>query len=282
MTSGNIKPLKSIGQHFIIDPQVVERIADAASIRQNDIILEIGPGTGNLTVELAKRAGLVVAVEKDNRLIDELKFRLKDFTNILLISDDILKFRLSDLLKYAQRIKVVANIPYYITTPLIMKLLASTRGAGGVPIIEEMVLTVQKEAALRLTARPGSKDYGLLTVTGDFYADSEILFDIQPECFQPAPHVVSSVVKIKPYDVLPYKIDDARMFFRIVKASFIKRRKTLANALAGSGSFRLRKDEIVEILNNAGIQEKQRGETLSYLKFIEIANSFSSKELLKK
>ncbi len=272
--------MAALGQHFIIDPQVVKRIADAASVRENDIILEIGPGTGNLTVELAKRAGFVIAVEKDDRLIDDLKVRLKNYANILLIPDDILKFQLSDLLKYAERIKIVANIPYYITTPLIMKLLASTRGAGNAPIIEEMVLTIQKEAALRLTARPGSKEYGLLSVTGDFYSDSQILFDIGPECFRPAPHIVSSVVKIKPYDVLPYEINDVRMFFRVVKASFIRRRKTLANALASSGSFRLRKEEIIQILNNAGIQDKQRGETLSYLKFIEIANSFSAIELL--
>ncbi|MFZ5985602.1 MAG: 16S rRNA (adenine(1518)-N(6)/adenine(1519)-N(6))-dimethyltransferase RsmA [Bacillota bacterium] len=267
----NIRLTKSLGQNFLTDERVVKRIVDTAEVCNEDLVIEIGPGVGSMTVELAKRAGKVVAVEIDKYLIPALEENLKDYSNVEVINMDIMKLNINDLQKpsWCSKIKVVANLPYYITTPIIMKLLEEDN------IMDLMVFMVQKEVAQRMAAKPGGKDYGALSVAVQYYSKPEKAFDVAPHCFIPQPEVDSTVIKLIINKTPPVELLNKDLFFKVVKSSFGQRRKTLVNALSNSGYFKKTKEEIKEILKSIGIDENARGETLSITKFAELSNLFS-------
>lgn len=266
-----IKLTKSLGQNFLTDSNVVSRIVDTAEITEDDLVIEIGPGIGSMTGELASRAGRVIAVEIDKHLIPALEDNLKDFSNLEIINEDIMKVSVKAVTENRQnmRLKVVANLPYYITTPIIMKLLEEDND------IELMVFMVQKEVAQRMVAKPGGKDYGALSVAVQYYAQPEKVFDVPPHCFIPQPEVDSTIVKLKKNKKPPVILKDKDMFFKVVKAAFGQRRKTLLNALANSEALSRSKEEVREILSVVNIDENTRGETLSMEQFAALANEFS-------
>lgn len=274
----NLKLTKSLGQNFLNDDNVVGKIVDAANVTGKDLVIEIGPGVGSMTRELAERAGKVVAIEIDKYLIPALKDILKEFNNVSLINEDVMKVKLKEIIdanlsdsstgSVFTSVKVVANLPYYITTPIIMKLLEENPG------IDVMVFMVQKEVAERMIAKAGGKDYGALSVAVQYYSRPEIVFNVSPHCFIPQPEVESTVIRLEIHKVPPVQLSDKDTFFKVVKASFGQRRKTLVNALTNSGNFNLTKQEISETLKTMNIEEKQRGETLSIVQFAQIANSF--------
>lgn len=268
----NIRPTKSLGQNFLNDQNIVEHIVDAAEVGINDIVIEVGPGIGSMTTELAARAGKVIAVEIDKHLIPVLSENLKEFTNVSIINEDVLDIDFKRLLSNEangfDKIKVVANLPYYITTPIIMKFLEDNFG------IDLMVFMVQKEVADRMGAKPGKKDYGALSVAVQYYSNPTKMFNVPPHCFIPQPGVDSSVIKLDIFDKPPVELENTEFFFKTVKAAFGQRRKTLLNALSNSGCFNQTKEEIREILNSKGIEENQRGETLSIMQFAELSNAF--------
>lgn len=263
-----IKLTKSLGQNFLTDDTVVSRIVDTAEITKDDMVMEIGPGIGSMTGELAARAGKVVAVEIDRHLIPALQDNLKQFDNIEIIHSDIMKVKVNDITsdRNTMTLKVVANLPYYITTPIIMKLLEEENE------VELMVFMVQKEVAQRMVAKPGGKDYGALSVAVQYYSQPEKVFDVPPHCFVPQPEVDSTIIRLKKNKTPPVHLNDKDMFFRVVKAAFGQRRKTLLNALTNSGAFNRSKEQIRELLVSQSINENARGETLSIEQFASLAN----------
>lgn len=289
----NLRPAKALGQNFLVNQGILKDIVKAAELTKEDTVLEIGPGLGNLTAELAEWAGRVVAVEIDKRLVPILKENLKDYENIQIINADILQIDPAKELAELERggdgslrkgdgdegdgsprkgdgspgcLKIVANLPYYITTPVIMKLLESGIKA------KTMVFMVQKEVADRMKAAPGGKDYGALSVAVQYYSKPAIIMEVPPDSFIPAPEVYSSVIRLELYDEPPVDICSEELFFKLVKAAFGQRRKTLVNAINNAGYFGLGKEEIKGILEKAGIGEKQRGETLSLEQFALLSN----------
>ena len=270
----NIRPTKSLGQNFLTDEGILKKIADAAELTKDDLVLEIGPGLGSLTAQLAESAGTVVAVEIDRHLIPALNESLKNFSNIHIIQADILRIDPeAELRPYLQDkdgrdrpLKIVANLPYYITTPVIMKLLESGLKA------KTMVFMVQKEVADRMRADPGGKDYGALSIAVQYYSRPSIAFEVPPHSFIPQPDVISAVIKLEVFEKAPVDLKDKDLFFRLVKAAFGQRRKTLVNALNNAGYFGIGKEEIKEILSEASIGENQRGETLSIEQFAQLSN----------
>jgi 16S rRNA (adenine1518-N6/adenine1519-N6)-dimethyltransferase len=270
----NIRPTKAFGQNFLTDTWVLQNIAEAAELTPNDTVLEIGPGLGSLTSWLAEDAGFVVAVEIDNRLVPVLHDLLIAYRNVHIINADILKLDLKKELApfmtaddgTPRTLKVVANLPYYITTPVIMKLLENGLEA------ECMVFMVQKEVARRMMAEPGGKDYGALTVAVRYYSAPSIIMDVPPHCFIPQPDVDSSVIRLDLYKTPPVELKDKDLFFKVVKAAFGQRRKTLVNALNNAGYIGADKEQIRILLEKTGIDEKQRGETLSISQFAQLAN----------
>ncbi|MCX7708875.1 MAG: 16S rRNA (adenine(1518)-N(6)/adenine(1519)-N(6))-dimethyltransferase RsmA [Clostridia bacterium] len=274
-----IKLTKSLGQNFLTDDNIVKRIVSTGSVGHEDLVIEVGPGIGSMTCELAERAGHVIAIEIDRHLIPALEENLKEYTNVTLINKDILEMDLEDLFKSEkvlegvrskfENIKVVANLPYYITTPIIMKFLEGSLK------IHSMVFMIQKEVAERMAAKPGGKDYGALSVAVQYYSKPEMVFTVPPQCFIPQPEVDSAVVRLNIFQEPPVKLLKQKIFFKTVKAAFGQRRKTLLNALSNSGTFIETKEEIRGILERLGIQENQRGETLTIQQFAELANAFS-------
>ena len=263
---------KKFGQNFLIDQNILNEIIEAAEIDQGDCILEIGPGIGCVTQALLKEAGKVVAVEIDKLLIPILEDNFRDFSNFRLIHNDVLKVNLHELLQeeaQGKRIKVVANLPYYITTPIIMMLLEER-----LPI-ETITVMVQKEVALRMHAEPGTKQYGAITVALNYYASSHLVTDVPRDCFMPSPNVDSAVIQLQLHKEPPVTVEDERMLFRLVKAAFSQRRKTLLNTLFSQGELGLSKDEIKQILEDSGIGSSTRGETLSLEEFARLANIIS-------
>lgn len=263
------RPRKSLGQNFLSDPRVIERIVQAAEIGPEDLVLEIGPGAGFLTLELARRAGEVIAVELDRRLIPLLEEVLAPYPGARVVAGDILKVDLPALLANRQA-KVVANLPYYITTPVLFRLLEHRR------LFPLMVLMVQKEVARRMTASPGSKEYGALTVNLSLYTKVEYLFTVPAGLFWPRPEVDSAVVRLRVFSEPFYPVGDEGLFARVVQALFGQRRKTAANAL--SHGLGIAREEAEKVLVEAGIDPGRRGETLSVEEFARLGQILAERK----
>ena len=269
---------KSLGQNFLIDDSVVSSIVDAAEVDKETLAIEIGPGIGSMTRELAKKACGVVAIEIDKHLIPALTDNLSIYNNITIINEDVMKANVEQIIDDQKRaygatkVSVVANLPYYITTPIIMMFLEQIEG------IDRMVFMVQKEVAHRMVSGPGTKDYGALSVAVQYYSKPRIMFDVPPHCFVPQPEVHSTVIRLDILDNPPFVVTDSNLYFKLVKASFGQRRKTLVNGLANAGYFRLDKEQIKSILCELGHNDNIRGETLSPEQFAQLANKISSVE----
>lgn len=260
---------KKYGQNFLIDGNTVNNIVKSAGITKEDTVLEIGPGIGTMTQVLCEHAKNVIAVEIDKRLIDVLTFTLKDYDNVTVINSDILKCNIEELCeKYSHdgKLKVVANLPYYITTPIIMELLEKNNNS----VIESITVMIQKEVAERLGAEPGNKDYGAITLSINYYSDANIVMNVPSSCFMPKPNVDSAVIRMDIYDKPPVKTKDETKMFKIIKAAFSQRRKTLVNSV--SGSTDIAKETILKSLNELGLSESVRGEALSLEQFAKLSD----------
>ena len=263
---------KKFGQNFLIDTHVLDKIISAAGIGPEDCVLEIGPGIGTMTQYLAEHARQVVAVEIDTNLIPILGETLKDYGNVTVINDDILKVDINGLVEQyngGRPIKVVANLPYYITTPIIMGLFES-----GVPI-DNITVMVQKEVADRMQVGPGSKDYGALSLAVQYYASPYIVANVPPNCFIPRPNVGSAVIRLARYKEPPVQVTDPALMFRLIRASFNQRRKTLQNGLNNSPELSYTKEDIAEAIAGLGLPASVRGEALTLEQFAALANYFT-------
>lgn len=259
---------KKFGQNFLIDEHVLNKIIAAAGVTKEDMVLEIGPGFGTMTQYLAEKAREVVAVEIDKELIPVLRDTLSDYDNVTIINDDILKVDIEGLVneKNAGRpIKVVANLPYYITTPIIMGLLENH-----VPV-DNITVMVQKEVAERMQATPGTKDYGALSLAVQYYAEPYIAANVPPNCFIPRPNVGSAVIRLNLWDKPPVEVKDERFMFSLIRASFNQRRKTLQNSLV-NGGIDVTKERIAEVLLKMNLPVTVRGEVLTLEQFGMLAN----------
>lgn len=258
---------KSLGQNFLIDGNIIDKIIEGSNINAGDGIIEIGPGIGTLTQKLCENAEKVVAIELDNNLLPILEETLGDYNNVEIIHGDVLKVDLHQLIREKledRMVKVVANLPYYITTPIIMKLLEEKLD------IDKIVVMVQKEVAFRMKALPGNKDYGALSVAVQYYSKPEIIVDVPQNVFMPRPNVDSAVIMLDVYKAPAVQVKEQKLFFRVVKAAFGKRRKTLLNALANS--IDLKKEEIEAVLKRSEIDPMRRGETLDIAEFARISD----------
>ena len=264
---------KKFGQNFLIDTHVLERIIDEAGITPDDFVLEIGPGIGTMTQYLACAAREVVAVEIDKVLIPILEGdTLKAFDNVTVINEDILKVDINKLVEEkngGRPIKVVANLPYYITPPIIMGLFESH-----VPI-ESIAIMVQKEVAARMKTGPGSKEYGALSLAVQYYANPEIVANVPPNCFMPRPNVGSAVIRLTRHETPVVDVKDEKLMFRIIRASFNQRRKTLVNGLKNSGEINFSKEQIEAVITTIGKPLTIRGEALTLAEFAALSNAFS-------
>ncbi|MCM1386650.1 MAG: 16S rRNA (adenine(1518)-N(6)/adenine(1519)-N(6))-dimethyltransferase RsmA [Bacillus sp. (in: Bacteria)] len=260
---------KKFGQNFLVDKNILEKIMEAAQITQADCVLEIGPGIGTMTQYLAERAGSVIAVEIDKNLIPVLNDTLSSYNNVTILNQDILKTDINDMVeKYnsGKPIKVVANLPYYITTPIIMALFENHVK------LESITIMVQKEVADRMQAQAGTKDYGALSLAVQYYAKPEIVVKVPAACFMPRPNVDSTVIRLTRYETAPVKAQDEDYLFTVIRASFNQRRKTLVNGLSNAGSIGAGKERIAELLSQMGLPLTVRGETLTLEQFTELSN----------
>ena len=260
---------KKFGQNFLIDTHVLEKIISAAGITKNDCVLEIGPGIGTMTQYLAENAGHVVAVEIDRNLIPILKETLADYDNVTVINEDILRVDIKTLAEEyngGKPIKVVANLPYYITTPIIMGLFES-----GVPI-DNITVMVQKEVADRMKEGPGSKDYGALSLAVQYYAEPEIVANVPPNCFIPRPNVGSAVIRLTRHKEMSVEVKDPALMFKIIRASFNQRRKTLQNGLGNAPELPYTKEQIAAAIAEMGLTPTIRGEALSLAQFAQLSD----------
>lgn len=260
---------KKFGQNFLIDTHVLEKIISAAGITKADCVLEIGPGIGTMTQYLAENAGHVVAVEIDRNLIPILKETLADYNNVTVINEDILRVDIKALAEEyngGKPIKVVANLPYYITTPIIMGLFES-----GVPI-DNITVMVQKEVADRMKEGPGSKDYGALSLAVQYYAEPEIVANVPPNCFIPRPNVGSAVIRLTRHKEMPVEVKDPALMFKIIRASFNQRRKTLQNGLGNASELPYTKEQIAAAIAEMGLTPTIRGEALSLAQFAQLSD----------
>ena len=262
----DIKMSKKLGQNFLIKRGIVDEIVHAAELTPGEPVLEVGPGIGTLTQGLAQSGADVTAIELDRRLLEVLDTTLASYDNVRIIHGDVLKLDVLSIMNH-KPFKVVANLPYYITTPIIMSLLESK-----LPI-ERLVVMVQKEVALRMVAKPGTKDYGALSVAVQYYTEPDIVLDVPPKSFLPAPAVTSSVIRCVLRDKPPVDVIDEKLFFRVVKAGFAQRRKTFSNTMKTTG---LSKDRIEELLAKANIDGQRRGETFTLQEFADVANAWAS------
>lgn len=260
---------KKFGQNFLIDTHVLEKIISAAGITKDDCVLEIGPGIGTMTQYLAENAGHVVAVEIDRNLIPILKETLADYDNVTVINEDILRVDIKALAEEyngGKPIKVVANLPYYITTPIIMGLFES-----GVPI-DIITVMVQREVADRMKEGPGSKDYGALSLAVQYYAEPEIVANVPPNCFIPRPNVGSAVIRLTRHKEMPVEVKDPALMFKIIRASFNQRRKTLQNGLGNAPELPYTKEQIAAAIAEMGLTPTIRGEALSLAQFAQLSD----------
>ena len=266
-----IRPSKSLGQNFLIDEEVIGAIADGSGVTEDTLVIEIGPGTGALTLPLAERAGRVVAIELDERVIPGLRVKTFSLGNVEIIHGDILKTDLKELIsreleEYGlKEVRIVGNLPYYITTPIIMKLLESDTGAASITAM------MQKEVGDRIAAEPGTKLSGAITYSVHYYADVTEIVSVGRECFYPVPKVDSVVLRMDIRDECPVHVADEDLFFRCIRAGFSQRRKTLLNSLASMGDYD--KKDISEALDRAGIEHERRAESLSMEEFARLADS---------
>lgn len=263
---------KSLGQNFLIDDNIVDKIVAGAGIGPEDKIIEVGPGIGTLTREMASRAQNLMAVEIDKNLIPILEDTLGDYDNVKIVNEDIIKADIRGLIDEnlgGGPVKLVANLPYYITTPIIMRFLEENIN------VTDIVVMVQKEVAERMNAQPGGKDFGALSVAVQYYCDTEIVAKVPRHLFVPQPNVDSIVIALRIRPERKYKVDDEDLYFKVVKAAFGQRRKTLLNSISSMGN--LAKDQVKEALEEAGIDPKRRGETLSLDEFAILSNVIGNK-----
>ena len=263
---------KKYGQNFLIDPHVLDKIVAAAGIGPDDFVVEIGPGIGTLTQYLAYAARSVCAVEIDKNLIPILEDTLSDYDNVEVINNDVLKVDLAALAKEKNNgrpIKVVANLPYYITTPIIMGLFENHIPATSITVM------VQKEVAERMQAGPGGKDYGALSLAVQYYANPQILLNVPASCFMPRPNVDSAVIQLTRYEKPPVEVADEHLMFRLIRASFNQRRKTMTNSVGNSPELSVSKEQMAAALEKCGLSATVRGEALTLAQFAELANVLS-------
>lgn len=254
----NFKFSKSLGQNFLIDDSVPRDIVNGAEVDENDLVIEIGPGVGTLTAQLLNRAKRVVAIELDNDLIPILQQELGDNSKFTLIHNDALKVNFAEIIGEEKSVKLVANLPYYVTTPIIVKLLKENYN------FKSLTIMIQKEVAERMNAEPGNKDYGALSLLVQYYCNTQIVRKVPPQCFIPRPKVDSIVIKLERLGEPRVKVEDEKLFFDIIRNSFNMRRKTLWNGVKSLG---LDKEKLEEAFKNAGVDPKRRGETLSIEEF---------------
>lgn len=273
LQSNDFQFLKKFGQNFLIDLHVLDKIVRSAQIGPEDVCVEIGPGIGSLTQVLAEKASRVIAVEIDGRLIPILERNLSDYPNITLIHQDFLKLDLKAKLAelgVERPIKVIANLPYYITTPIIMGLFES-----GIPL-SGMTVMVQEEVARRMQAGPGSKDYGALSLAVQYYAQAEIAAFVPQNCFMPRPGVGSAVIQLTTHKEKPVLVQDERRLFALIKAAFGQRRKTLVNSVSNSPELEYTKEQVLGALQSLALPEQIRGEALTLAQFAALANELEA------
>ena len=269
---------KKFGQNFLIDTHVLDKIIRSAEITKEDMVVEIGPGIGTMTQYLACAAGKVAAIEIDKALIPILENTLEGYENVQVINDDVLKVDIAKLAKEengGRPIKVVANLPYYITTPIIMGLFENH-----VPL-KSITVMVQKEVADRMQVGPGTKDYGALSLAVQYYAKPYIVANVPPNCFMPRPKVGSAVIRLERYDEPPVQVEDEKLMFRIIRASFNQRRKTLANGLKNSPELQFSKEEIEKAIEGIGKSVSVRGEALTLEEFAALSNLLCESERMR-
>ncbi len=269
---------KKFGQNFLIDKEVLEGIVNAADITKEDFVLEIGPGIGTMTQYLCERAGAVLAVEIDKNLIPILRDTLKDYDNVQVLNEDFLKLnpaKLVDEYHGGKPVKVVANLPYYITTPIVMGLLESKAN------LSSITMMIQKEVADRMEASPGTKDYGALTLAVQYYCRPEVIMEVEPQSFIPEPKVASTVIRLTKHMDLPVKVSDEELLFRVIRASFNQRRKTLYNGLCNSDELQFKdvekKDFIFRAIESLGVDPRIRGEALTLEQFAGLTDFLAEK-----
>lgn len=277
MKKYNLKPNKALGQNFLIDEEVLEDIVKAADVSNEDLVIEIGPGLGTLTNLLLEKAKKVICIELDERMLAILQERFTFYNNFELIHEDVLKVDLKKIIKeerensQIQKVKIVANLPYYITTPIIMKLLEERLD------IDSITVMIQKEVAKRLTAIPGKKDTGAITYTVSYYANPKEVRIVPSTAFIPAPDVDSEVITLEIRKEPQVKVLNEKLFFSVIKASFMQRRKTLMNGLI-NGNISVKKEELENILKELGIDIRVRGENLSLEQFAQIADEIEKRK----
>lgn len=263
---------KDLGQNFLTDENIVLKIVDALELKEDEVVLEVGPGMGSLTQKLAEKAYKVYAVEIDTRAVNMLEETLSGYENIEIINKDILKTDLSEILEEAlqenRKIKFISNLPYYITSPILMKVLEDKVK------FENIVVMLQKEVAVRLNANVNTKDYSSFTIAVDYYAEVERLFNVPKTVFVPMPKVDSTVLRVVPRKESKVNVDNEEMFFKVVKAAFMNRRKMAFNSLANGLS--LNKDLLKDALINAGLDEKVRAENITIEQFAELSNEINN------
>ena len=262
---------KRFGQNFLIDAHVINKIVAAADITKDDIVLEIGPGIGTMTQYLAEAAGHVYAVEIDKNLLPVLDETLSEYDNVTVVNNDILKVDIRELVS-DREVKVVANLPYYITTPIIMGLFENHIPASSITVM------VQKEVAMRMQAGPGSKDYGALSLAVQYYAKPYIVANVPPNCFMPRPNVGSAVIRLTKHEKPPVEVEDEALMFRLIRASFNQRRKTLQNGIHNAANLSFSKEHVVDALNALGLPESVRGEAFTLEQFAALANELKKEE----
>jgi 16S rRNA (adenine1518-N6/adenine1519-N6)-dimethyltransferase len=269
---------KSLGQNFLIDTNILRNIVHTAELSKAKAAIEIGPGIGALTEQLCRAAGNVVAIEIDQRLLSILEETLAPYDNIEVVHGDVLKLDLKrlieDKLSGYEKVSVVANLPYYVTTPILMKLLEER-----LPL-EHIVVMIQKEVADRIAAKPGSKEYGSLSVAAQFFAEAEVAMVVPASVFIPKPNVDSAVIKLTIRDEPPVRVEDEDLFFRVVRACFAQRRKTLVNNLMSNLFAKDKKERVIQMLEKLGIDPSRRGETLSMEEFARLSNEVARSNLL--
>ncbi len=267
-----VRPSKSLGQNFLVDEDIINAIVEGSGVTEDTLVIEIGPGTGALTLPLAEKAGWLVAVELDERVIPGLRVKTFDLGNVEIIHDDILKVDLKELIPREleehglREVRIVGNLPYYITTPIIMKLLEADTGAASITAM------MQKEVGDRIAAEPGTKLAGAITYSVHYYSDVTTIVSVGRECFYPVPKVDSVVLRMDIRDECPVSVSDEELFFRCIKAGFSQRRKTLLNSLTALGDYD--KASIADALDKAGIAHERRAESLSMEEFARLADSF--------